>query len=278
MKKPFFKKTSGYLDRIQAEYDQLKSQHDKAQKALVVAIAEHEAKTRARVELEARTTDQRYLSDTEIHYRKLQSEAENVRRQLEYQVRDLNREMCPLWNILSAPSGLEEAKSTLRDLSRRQEGLSAEYEKTATQISKVEKRIAQLEEQVASETKVACLAMAESDGDFTVPDSLGKVEVALRLARTTLAELQQQSQRISDQQTEVHAAIKAARGAIVSYRETVAEIELQEQLPAFIDIIARAAVSRHISNMIYRDDRYEITIPNEVVESMRGQLNAELVT
>ena len=276
MKKPFFKKSNGYLDRIQAEYDALKCQYDEAQKALAVAIADHEAKTRARVELEARTTDQRYLSDTEIHCRKLQSDAENVRRQLEYKVRDLAREMCPLRNLVMAPAELEEAKLTLREMSRRQQALSAELEKTATQIGKVEKRIAQLEQQIASETKIACLAMAESDDEFAVPASLGQLDMVLRLAKTTLAELQQQYQYINDQQQDTQNAIKAARGAIVAYRATVAEIELQEQLPVFIDIVAKAAVSRHLGNLGKSADRYEITIPREIVESMRAQLNAEL--
>jgi hypothetical protein len=276
MKKPFFKKSSGYLDRIQAEYDALKNQYDEAQKSLAVAIADHEAKTRARVELEARTTDQRYLSDTEIHYRKLQSDAENVRRQLEYKVRDLAREMCPLRNLVTAPAELEEAKLTLRDMSRRQQALRAELDKTASQIGKVEKRVAQLEQQIASETKAACLAMAESDDEFTVPTSLGQLDVALRLAKTTLAELQKQSQHIWDQKQDTQDAIKAARGAIVAYRATVAEIELQEQLPVFIDIVAKAAVSRHLGNLGKSPDRYEITIPRETVESMMEQLNAEL--
>lgn len=276
MKKPFFKKTSGYLDRIQAEYDALKREHDKAQQDLVLAVADHEAKTRARVELEARTTDQRYLSDTEIHYRKLQSQAENVRRQLEYKVRDLARELCPLRNLVTAPAELEEAKSSLRMLSLRQDGLCVELEKITAQIGKVEKRIVRLEQQLANETKVACLAMVENEDDFAVPESLAKVEAALRLAKATLTELQQQSQSISEQQRATHNAIKAARGAIVAYRSTVAEIELQEQLPVFIDIVAKAAVSRHLGNLGQSPERYEITIPREVVESMMDQLNAEL--
>ncbi|MEY4719623.1 MAG: hypothetical protein RL563_2241 [Pseudomonadota bacterium] len=61
MKKPFFKKSSGYLDRIQAEYDALKSQHAETKKALTIAATDHEAKAKASRELEEKSPANTYL-------------------------------------------------------------------------------------------------------------------------------------------------------------------------------------------------------------------------
>lgn len=278
MKKPFFKKTSGYLDRIQAEYDVLKSRHDEAKKALALAATDYEAKAKASRELEAKSPANTYLSDQECRLRRLRDDADSLHRQLGYKVYDLERDMLPLATILSAPVSLKNAKATLAEMTTREAGLKADFEKTAHQIEKVQKRIADLEQQIATETQSACQVMVESDGDFAVPDSLGKLDVALRLAKTSLGELHARTERIQQERREIHDTVKASKQTIVHMRARVAEIELHEQLPGFIDIIARAAVSSHLSNFGNKADRYEITIPSEVVNAMTDQLNAELAT
>jgi chromosome segregation ATPase len=278
MKKPFFKKTSGYLERIQAEYDALKSQHDEAKKALAIAATDYDAKAKASRELEAKSPANTYLSDAESRLRRLRDDAESIHRQAGYKVYDLERDMQPLATILNAPGSLADAKTTLNEMNGCEAVLKADFEKTAHQFEKVQQRIADLEQQIATETKSACQVMAESEEEFAVPDSLGKLDVALRLAKATLGELQARVERIQQERGEISDKVKAAKQTIVHMRARVAEIELHEQLPGFIDIIARAAVSSHLSNFGNKADRYEITIPREVVNSMTEQLNAELAT
>ena len=72
--------------------------------------------------------------------------------------------------------------------------------------------------------------------------------------------------------------IRLARDSYRGAQAIVAELELQEQLPAFIGVIARAAVTRHRAGFTREQGRYEIEIPVEAVEAASTALDADLST
>ena len=89
------------------------------------------------------------------------------------------------------------------------------------------------------------------------------------------------ARRIQSLQAEHDALPEQIRLARDSYRGAqaiVAELELQEQLPAFIGVIARAAVARHRAGFTREQGRYEIEIPVEAVEAASTALDADLST
>ena len=87
------------------------------------------------------------------------------------------------------------------------------------------------------------------------------------------------ARRIQSLQAEHDALPEQIRLARDSYRGAqaiVAELELQEQLPAFIGVIARAAVTRHRAGFSREQGRYEIEIPLEALEAANTALDADL--
>lgn len=81
--------------------------------------------------------------------------------------------------------------------------------------------------------------------------------------------LQPEHDALPDQ---IRLALDSDRGA----QAIVAEIELQEQLPAFIGVIARAAVARHRAGFTREQGRYEIETPLEALEAANTALDVDL--
>jgi hypothetical protein len=64
----------------------------------------------------------------------------------------------------------------------------------------------------------------------------------------------------------------------IGCRADIAEIELYEQLMPVMNLFARASAARRQCDYHHDEDRFEIEIPRELVESAEGTLAAEMPT
>ncbi len=264
------KTTTGYYERIKAECDDLGQRELEARQAADDAKADYEAKARACYELESRSSGP-YLGDAESKARRARDEAYNQSETLQRKARDLESRHLSLRSTVQAPARMEEARQTITRLAREREALRTDVSKTEALIGKLQYRIEELQQRIALETESASQAMVAAGGEFVMPEALTRLDVELRVTRATLAtrqtklaELQAALKLIPDQ-------LRDAQRAFSHARATVAEIELQEQLPAWLDVIALAAVAASSDAR-----KYVIEIPREAAEASRAKLAAEM--
>jgi len=144
-------------------------------------------------------------------------------------------------------------------------------------VAKLERRIGELEQRIAAETQAAGEAMAADDGDFTMSETLAKVDTELRIARTTLKNVTGKVQALDADIAAIPNQLWEAERAFKFHQSEVAEIELNEQLPNVLDTFARAAVSIcTVNGYGRREDEYTISIPLDYVEAARAKLAAEM--
>ena len=109
---PFSKKsTSGYYERIKAEFAEVKQQIEEAQAAANEAKADAEAKRQYAFELEQRG-NQHSISEQERRARLAASAAQNRAGDLERKLSPLKSKLSDLRHILEGPSKLESARTT----------------------------------------------------------------------------------------------------------------------------------------------------------------------
>jgi chromosome segregation ATPase len=268
---PFSKKTTtGYYDRIKAECDELAQQAQEAKQAAADAKADYEAKARASYELESRSSSP-YLSDAESKARRVRDDAYNQSEALQRKARDLESRYINLRSTVEAPARMEEARQTITRLSRERDALRDEVSKTESLIGKLQRRVEELEQRIAHETQAASQSMVETEGEFVMPESLTRLDVELRVTRATLAERQTKLAELQAALKLIPDQLRNAKRAFSYARATVADIELQEQLPNWLDVIALAAVSASTDAR-----EYVIKIPSEIAEAARAKLAAEL--
>lgn len=268
---PFSKKTTtGYYDRIKAECDELAQQAKEAKQAAEDAKADYDAKARASYELESRSSNP-YLSDVESKARRARDDAYNQSEALQRKARDLESRYINLRSTVEAPARMEEARQTITRLGKERDALRHEVGKTESLIGKLQRRAEELEQRIANETQAASQSMVDAEGDFVMPESLTRLDVELRVTRATLSERQAKLAELQAAFKLIPDQLRDAQRAFSYARATVADIELQEQLPNWLDVIALAAVSAS------RDAReYVIEIPREIAEAARAKLAAEL--
>lgn len=268
---PFSKKTStGYYDRIKAECVELAQQALEAKKAADDAKADYETKARASYDLESRSSTP-YISDAESQARRTRDAAYNRSEYLQRKARDVESRYVNLRSTVQAPARMDEARENITRVGRERDALRNEVGKTESLIGKLQRRIEELEQRITRETQAASQLMVDAEGDFVMPEALTRLDVELRVTRATradrqskLAELQAALKPIPDQ-------LRDAQRTFAHARATVAEIELQEQLPNWLDVIALAAVSASGDAR-----KYVIEIPREVAEAAHAKLAAEL--
>lgn len=268
---PFSKKTTtGYYDRIKAECDELAQQAQEAKQAAADAKADYEAKARASHELESRSSSP-YLSDVESKARRARDDAYNQSEALQRKARDLESRYINLRSTVEAPARMEEARQTITRLSRERDALRHEVGKTESLIGKLQRRVEELEQRIANETQAASQSMVDAEGEFEMPESLTRLDVELRVTLATLAERQTKLAELQAELKLIPDQLRNAKRAFSYARATVADIELQEQLPNWLDVIALAAVSASTDAR-----EYVIKIPSEIAEAARAKLAAEL--
>lgn len=272
---PFSKKTtSGYYERIKAEYADVKQQLDTLQAAAAEAKADCEAKEKYAFDLEQRGSHHS-VSEAERRARREAGEVKQRTDALERDVRDLKAKFHDLRSIVEAPGKLESARATI-ELRRRRSALQTEREQNAKLIAKLDKRIGELEQRIAAETQSASEAMAAAEGEFVLPEALTKLDVELRVARATLENVNGKLQTVDAEIAAIPGQINDAERAFKHHQSSVARIELHEQLPQVYDVLARAAVaSRNAGFSTHSERKVEIDIRHEYLEAARAKLIAE---
>lgn len=271
----FRNKTSGYFDGLKAEYATISQQIDAARQELAEAETDFQDKHRAYHELDTQSTSTGWTEAEQALHRS-RNEAEHRRDQVASRLRELESGYNPLRWKVEAPQALVQARQQLESLLERQSTLTTEQNKTAASIVKLAQRVNDLDERMAVDTQSAAQTLLEANSEFAVPDSLTRLDMELRLAKSSLSALQKKQEDIGAELEGMPNEIKEAKHAFISHRAIVAEIDLHEQLPFFIESIARTALTRHQRARDYDANRYEIEIPGEVMRAMDVALAAEL--
>lgn len=274
---PFGKKTTtGYYDRIKAECAELAQQVEDTKAAADAAQSRYDATAKASNELERRNADRLYLSDAESRLRGERSEAQSRVDDLRHQLRDLEQKYRSLRAIVEAPADLENARQAILRLGQQEKLLQSELGKYRTLISKLEKRVADLESRIAQETASASQAMVEAEGEFVMPETLTRLDVEVRVARATLADVTRKAEALGVEVDLIPEQKREARRLFVGHQAKVAKIDLNEQLPNWLDVIARAAAAGHENIYSTSEREYLIEIPTEYIEAAKAKLAAEM--
>jgi len=136
---------------------------------------------------------------------------------------------------------------------------------------KLDRQVDELERHIARETQAASQSMVDADGEFVMPEALTRLDVELRVTRATLAERQGKLAEVQDALKLIPDQVRDAQRTYGSARAAVAEIELQEPLPNWLEVIALAALSASSDAR-----KYVIEIPREVAEAARTKLAADM--
>ncbi|MBE0593577.1 MAG: hypothetical protein IH616_14385 [Gemmatimonadales bacterium] len=114
-------------------------------------------------------------------------------------------------------------------------------------------------------------------GELTaLPAALASLHAELTATRHTRDEVARRIQTLQAEHDALPEQIRLARDSYLGAQAIVAELELQEQLPTFIGVIARAAVARHRAGFTREQGRYEIEIPVEALDAAITALDADL--
>ena len=276
---PFNKKSSAYYDKVKAEHDQLSRQLAAINKELVEAEVEHakERDKQTRLRDAAGKMSMNTPPAAKAHWPVLCAAHERVSR-LKDQSSSLETQLRPLARVLNAPEAFAQARKTLDDLVAQSKAHTADFEMVDAQTAKLHKRIADLETRIAAETQSAAQTMLREDVEFVVPESLTKLEVELRIARSSLSDLQSKRDAASAKAGELPAAIRDAERTFIHCRAVIAEIEFYEQLLPVMSVAARASAARREISYRHDETRFEIEIPRELVETAQAALATEIPT
>jgi hypothetical protein len=274
---PFNKKTTAYYDKVKAEYDQLSRQLAAVEKDLVEAEAQYarESEKQMRLRDAGGSMSMNVPPAASAHWPVFTAAHQRVDH-LKSQVSNLEGQMRPLQHVLNAPEAFALARKTLDELIAQSKASTAHVESTDSQIAKLNKRIADLEIRIAAETKSASQTLLEGDGEFVVPESLTKLEVELRIAGSSLADLQSKRDMASAKLGDLPAAIRDGERTFIHCRADVAEIELYEQLMPLMSAVARASAARRETSYHHDESRFEIEIPRDLVEAAQATLATEM--
>jgi septal ring factor EnvC (AmiA/AmiB activator) len=274
---PFNKKSSAYYDKVKAEHDQLRRQLASVNKELIDAEQQHaqERDHQTRLRDAAGKMSMNTPPAAKAHWPVLCAAHEKVDR-LKSQASSLESQIRPLLRVLDAPDAFAQAKKKLDDLVAQNKAHSAEVETTDRQIAKLNKRIADLEIRISTETKSASQTLIDGDGEFVVPESLTKLEMELRIVRSSLADLQSTRDMASAKLGDLPVAMREAERTFIHCRAVVVEIDLYEQLMPVMNAVARASAARRETSYRHDETRFEIEIPHELVEIAQAALADEV--
>lgn len=274
---PFNKKSTAYYDKVRAEYNKLDREMAAAREELQKAEDDHERKRRRHYELTQRGS--MYSSAPEEAQASIAASAASHRvGDIKGEIGQLESRIRPLRRIALAPEQFVKAKKNLDDLIAGKAAINGELEKVKALIAKVGKRVTDAEARIATETQSARQQMLDADGEFVVPESLTKLEAELRLAKSSLAELDEKRDTLVAKLQEFPGAIRDAERVFIGCRADMTEIELYEQLMPVMNLFARASAARRECDYHHDEDRFEIEIPRDLVESAQTALADEVPT
>ncbi len=274
---PFTKKSPGYLAGIKADHARIQKELADKTSALQTARDELADRQQDLADEEARFPHRHSRTETEIALHR-QVEAGQVQvGTLEYAVRDLQRELGLLSGIVNAAEDLKEAKATLTGLRTARQGLQGHHAQLEGQSRKLKARIETLEARQYADIERAGLAMISAESEEPIPDSVARTDTELRVAKTALAQLEQQIQTVKDELTSLPEQLRDAMAAFQRCRATVAEVEMKEQVHSLAAVFAKASVTAYLRNFQGAPNKLEIEIPDDAVEAMRSELEAEVM-
>ncbi len=274
---PFTKKSSGYLAGIKADHARIQKELADKTSALQTARDELADRQQDLAGEEARFPHRHSRTETEIALHR-QVEAGQVQvGTLEYAVRDLQRELAKLSGIVNASTDLKEAKTTLTGLRTMRQGLQGHQAQLEGQSGKLKARIETLEARQYADIERAGLAMISAESEEPIPDSVARTDTELRVAKTALAQLEQQIQTVKDELASLPEQLRDAMQAFQRCRATVAEVEMKEQVHSMASIFAKASVTAYLRNFQGAPNKLEIEIPDDAVEAIRRELEAEVM-
>jgi len=272
---PFRRRTSGYFDKIKADYAERTRELEALRREVAEAKTAFDDAQRTLFEVEQKSNSTvwtrreqellRQKNAAEHHYDELRTRLGR----LELEHRSLR------WKA-EAPDALAKRVAELKALATRRKQIEAEREKQRAAIAKLESRIAALRGEIDQETESATQALIESVGDAPgASDALVKRRQDLKLLAEAVAKVRQQEAALESELGNIPAQERELRRCIESDQASVAEIDLHEQMPEFIQVIARAAVSK---SRAYGGNRhtYEIQIPDAALEAATASLDAEI--
>ena len=274
---PFTKKSPGYLAGIKADHARIQKELADKTSALQTARDELADRQQDLADEEARFPHRHSRTETEIAlYRQVEAGQVQVGT-LEYAVRDLQRELAKLSGIVNASADLKEAKATLTGLRTMRQGLQGHQAQLEGQSRKLKARIETLEARQYADIERAGLAMISAESEEPIPDSVARTDTELRVAKTALAQLEQQIQTVKDELTSLPEQLRDAMAAFQRCRATVAEVEMKEQVHSLAAVFAKASVTAYLRNFQGAPNKLEIEIPDDAVEAMRRELEAEVM-
>jgi predicted nucleic acid-binding Zn-ribbon protein len=267
--------SASYLDTLRSELDALTQRLQEAETAASTAQQEADAKRRAYHELEQRSNSTHW-SVTEQRLFREKNQLEAVARQLQQDLVPLREEHARLKWKVQAPAQLEAARVEMAALTDRRTALAQEIHKAKTLQTQFDARIEAVEQQIASDTQSAANRLINAGELTALPAALASLHAELTATRHTRDEVVRRIQTLQAEHDALPEQIRLARDSYQGAQAIVAEIDLQEQLPAFIGVIARAAVARHRAGFTREQGRYEIEIPVEALEAASTALDADL--
>lgn len=267
--------STSYLDTLRTKLDTLTQQLQEAETAASTAQQEADAKRRAYHELEQRSNSTHW-SVTEQRLFREKNQLEAVARQLQQDLVPLREEHARLKWKVQAPAQLEAARVEMAALTDRRTALAQEINKARTLQAQLDARIESVEQQIASDTQSAANRLINAGELTALPAALASLHAELTATRHTHDEVARRIQSLQAEHDALPDQIRLARDSYRGAQAMVAELELQEQLPAFIGVIARAAVARHRAGFTRDQGRYEIEIPVEALEVASAALDADL--
>lgn len=267
--------STSYLDTLRTELDALTQRLQEAETAASTAQQEADAKRRAYHELEQRSTSTHW-SVTEQRLFREKNHLEAIARQLQQDLVPLREEHARLKWKVQAPAQLEAARIEMATLTDRRTALTQEINKATTLQSQLSVRIESIEQQIARDTQSTANRLIHAGELTALPAALAPLHAELTATRHTRDEVARRIQSLQAEHDALPDQIRLARDSYRGAQAMVAELELQEQLPAFIGVIARAAVARHRAGFSREQGRYEIEIPLEALEAASTALDADL--
>lgn len=274
---PFNKKSSAYYDQVKVKYDQLDREIAVATNELRQAEADHEKKQHRHNELSRHGSA--YSSTREETQASVAVSAASHRvGDIKSDIGQLESRIHPLRRIALAPDAFAQAKQAFDDLAAQNRAAAGELEKANALIAKLSKRLAEADARRLSETQSATQTLLDAEGEFSVPQVLTRLEAELRLGQSSLAELEGKRDALLAKLRELPTAIREAERVFMGCRADVIEIELYEQLVPVMNLFARASAARRQNNYRHVEDRFEIEIPRELIESAEVALTTELLS
>lgn len=266
---------ASYHDTLRSELDALTQQLQEAESAASTAQQEADAKRRAYHELEKRSHSTHW-SVTEQRLFREKNQLEAVARQLQQDLVPLREDHARLKRKVQAPAQLEEARVEMAALTDRRTALAQEIHKAKTLQTQLDARIRSVEQQIACDTQFTANQLMNAGELTALPAALASLHAELTATRHTRDEVARRIQTLQAEHDALPEQIRLARDSYLGAQAIVAGLELHEQLPTFIGVIARAAAAAHRAGFTRDQGRYEIEIPLEALEVASTALDADL--